>query len=45
MITQELDIPLIYKTFDFKTRPDLNVENKDIEPITLETVSNKSKTS
>ena len=40
-----MEVLFIYKTFDFKTRPNLNVENKDIEAITLEIVSNKSRTS
>ena len=40
-----MEVLFIYKTFDFKARPDLDMENKDIEAITLEIVSNKSKTS
>lgn len=31
----------VHKTFDLKTRPDLNVNYKDVEAITVEIVSNK----
>ena len=33
-----------HKTFDFKAKPDLSVGNKDMEAITVETVSRKSET-
>ena len=33
----------MHKTFEFKTKSDLNVNNKDIEVITVETVSKKVK--
>ena len=41
-MVNEMDFSYIHKTFDFKTRPNLSVNNKDMEAVTVEIVLNKN---